>query len=115
MAMRLRAGYQWEPAGHADSAPGPGPGANPLQCGVCGKVLSNRTSLNVHVRTHTGERPYRCTLCSATFNDMSNMRRHRVVHTKAKRYQCDVCHARFSQSGNLRMHIRKSHPEVAYS
>ncbi|KAK3915506.1 Protein glass [Frankliniella fusca] len=92
---------------------GSGAAGNPFQCTLCGKVLSNRTSLNVHVRSHTGERPYRCTVCPAAFTDLSNWRRHRVVHTKAKRYQCQACPSRFSQSGNLRMHVRKHHPELS--
>ena len=29
----------------------------------CGKVLSHKTSLNNHLKTHTGEKPYCCRFC----------------------------------------------------
>ncbi|XP_060572451.1 gastrula zinc finger protein xLCGF3.1-like [Ruditapes philippinarum] len=46
------------------------------RCPICGKLTQSRYQLEVHVRTHTGEKPYRCTLCEKRFSHKSNIKRH---------------------------------------
>jgi hypothetical protein len=36
-------------------------------CKVCGKVLKNRSTLILHMASHTTERPHQCKLCPRTF------------------------------------------------
>lgn len=33
---------------------------DPNQCAICQRVLSCKSALQMHYRTHTGERPFRC-------------------------------------------------------
>ena len=72
--------------------------ANKLQCRFCMKLFSRTWTLNVHMRTHTGERPYKCTVCDKAFSDKSNMRQHTLIHTQKKQYRCPSCQQPFAQN-----------------
>lgn len=75
-----------------------------LQCKFCMKVFSRTWTLNVHMRTHTGERPYRCMVCDKAFSDKSNMRQHTLIHTEQKQYKCPGCHQSFAQKRYMKKH-----------
>ncbi|EJW76169.1 hypothetical protein WUBG_12921, partial [Wuchereria bancrofti] len=43
------------------------PTTDPNQCLLCRRVLSCKSALQMHYRTHTGERPFKCKICQRAF------------------------------------------------
>ena len=47
-----------------------------IQCTECDYTCSRAGHLEIHLRTHTGERPYPCTYCKHRSADKSNLKKH---------------------------------------
>lgn len=79
------------------------------KCPVCNLQCSSGHQLDIHMRTHTGERPYTCNLCSSSFTKLVNLKRHCQVHTKVK-FECQVCLRCFISEKSLHTHYSSTHP-----
>lgn len=84
-------------------------GSESNKCPVCFRILSCRSALRQHYRTHTGERPFRCRLCSRAFTTKGNLKTHISVH-KLKPFltslhKCPFCHRQYSNATVLQQHI----------
>ncbi|XP_076259298.1 uncharacterized protein LOC143195748 isoform X3 [Rhynchophorus ferrugineus] len=75
-------------------------------CEICSKAFYNHSNLQVHMRTHTGQKPYICDICTKSFTQSCNLVNHMRVHTGEKPFKCPHCDRAFTQSGNLNNHIR---------
>ncbi|CAH1135032.1 unnamed protein product [Ceutorhynchus assimilis] len=77
-----------------------------LICMICNKAFNNHTNLQIHMRTHTGDKPYICDVCDKSFSQSCNLVNHMRIHTGEKPFKCPHCDRAFTQSGNLNNHIR---------
>ncbi|KAL4704355.1 hypothetical protein ACJJTC_010740 [Scirpophaga incertulas] len=86
-----------------------GPKPKPKQthnCYQCDKQFRCQAQLDMHMRTHTGDKPFACMYCPRRFTQKHNMTIHLRIHTGDKPFQCEVCSKRFSAQGNLQAHLK---------
>ena len=52
-------------------------------CSICSKGFKDKYSVNVHIRTHTGEKPFSCPMCGKNFRQKAHLAKHQQTHSKS--------------------------------
>ena len=74
-------------------------------CEVCGKLCRNKSTLILHMRTHTKEKPYICNVCDRAFTSNKGLNEHKRIHNDEKPYSCNACPKAFRTLTALQLHV----------
>lgn len=75
----------------------------------CNKSCPSASSLEIHMRTHSGERPFVCLICLSAFTTKANCERHLKVHTDSLNGVCHGCGFISTTRDILYTHLVTSH------
>nr|XP_002131180.1 zinc finger protein Pegasus [Ciona intestinalis] len=78
------------------------------KCPHCPFTTAWKSSLSVHIKTHTNERPWKCALCNKHFKLKHHLKCHLLTHSN-KQAKCNLCSFRCSDSRMLQRHKLLSH------
>lgn len=88
--------------------------ANGFTCNHCNMVLATASSLEIHIRSHTGHRPFACSECDKSFTSLHYLVQHKDFHRKTKDFECEICHKKYQNSNALTQHKTDFHSNVKF-
>ncbi|XP_062935566.1 zinc finger protein 717-like [Cynocephalus volans] len=76
------------------------------ECKESSKDFNQMSVFSMHQRALPGDKPYKCNGCRKIFNKKSSFRMHQSTHTGKTHYDCKECGKAFKQKSKLSRHQR---------
>ena len=86
-----------------------------LKCSGCGKQFKHRNGLVGHLLTHSGQKPFSCRFCISTFALKKNLVSHERFHTGDRPYECNQCEKKHKSKNGLDYNKTKHTGEKPFS
>ncbi|XP_065079204.1 zinc finger protein 2-like [Ochlerotatus camptorhynchus] len=77
----------------------------PLECKLCYKLFSAKSSLNYHMKSVHQLKPYQCTICNSSYPIKYLLGRHMKIHSAKMDHHCSICEYATNIKHNLTRHM----------
>ena len=78
-------------------------------CKECGKSFKDKKYIELHKRSHSGEKPHPCEDCGKSFTTSTNLILHKKIHSEERPFPCNQCDKSFKVLPSLKDHIIRCH------
>jgi len=88
----------------------------PYCCTVCKELITQKTSVSMHMAGHNVESSYQCRICKEVFTHKTSLIIHTTGHTITgdSSYQCRICSKYFASEYIRSLHLRQFRHDNKY-
>lgn len=86
-------------------------------CLICGKEFTTKWNLKLHKWTHASRtsKPYKCEQCNGAFIRLADFQAHMNSHKSVRPYTCNYCGCKFIRKYNCQRHVREHEINKSYT